>query len=63
MEGSYLGPAFEADDVKERLEALGASLEVCSDTEVIQKTAQAIADGRVPDDMKDKIVVNLCHLT
>ena len=46
MQGAYLGPAFEQSDIEGRLSAAGARFETLSETEVITRTAQALAEGK-----------------
>lgn len=46
MRGSYLGPQFSQAEVTERLTQCGAVFTTCSDDEVIEKTAQALASGK-----------------
>ncbi|MCK4276082.1 MAG: carbamoyltransferase, partial [Phycisphaerae bacterium] len=46
MSGAYLGPAFEADSVAERLTAAGAHFEVCNDDELYERTADALASEK-----------------
>jgi carbamoyltransferase len=46
MSGSYLGPAFENDEIRERLTAAGASFECLGDDGVIDRTAAALADEK-----------------
>jgi carbamoyltransferase len=46
MRGSYLGPRFEQDDIESRLTAAGAKFEVYAPDEVVDKTAQALADEK-----------------
>jgi carbamoyltransferase len=46
MKGSYLGPAFSQDDIEQRLAAVGAKFQVMSDEQVVQASAQALADGK-----------------
>ena len=46
MSGAYLGPAFEADSVAERLTAAGAHFEVCNDDELYDRTADALASEK-----------------
>jgi carbamoyltransferase len=46
MEGSYLGPSFEQDEIEKRLAASGASFEVLSDDGLIVSTVDALVDGR-----------------
>ncbi len=47
MAGSYLGPQFDDDDVRGRLEALGAVFDTIPETAVLDQTAQALAAGEV----------------
>lgn len=46
MEGSYLGPAFEQTDIEGRLQAIGAKFDVQAEPEMIERTADALADGQ-----------------
>lgn len=46
MRGSYLGPDFNSNDIKERLTSLGANFTELSDDEIVNATAQALADGK-----------------
>lgn len=46
MSGSYLGPAFDNDEIRQRLTAIGARFEDLDDDEVIDKTAAALADEK-----------------
>jgi len=46
MKGSYLGPAWQQDDIETRLRAAGAVFSVLSDDELIEQTAQALADEK-----------------
>jgi carbamoyltransferase len=46
MSGSYLGPGFDAREIRQRLGAAGASFTELDDAEVIDLTAQALADGK-----------------
>jgi carbamoyltransferase len=46
MSGSYLGPAFEDNEIRERLTAAGACFEPLGDNEVIDRTAAALADAK-----------------
>ena len=41
MSGSYLGPSFDEDEIRERLTAAGALFEELGDDEVIDRTASA----------------------
>lgn len=44
--GSYLGPTYDTADTERRLRAAGARFTTVSDEEVIEQTAQALADGK-----------------
>jgi len=46
MSGSYLGPAFGDEEVRNQLTAAGARFEQIGDHEVINRTARALADGK-----------------
>jgi carbamoyltransferase len=46
MEGAYLGPDFAQADIEARLKAAGARFTVVSDSDVIDQTAQALADQK-----------------
>ncbi|MGA0392564.1 MAG: carbamoyltransferase [Rhodospirillales bacterium] len=46
MYGSYLGPAFSQKDIEQRLQEAGAKFTVLSDQDVIEVTAQALADEK-----------------
>lgn len=45
MKGSYLGPSFTDDESQLRLEALGAVTERLTEDEMINSTAEALANG------------------
>jgi carbamoyltransferase len=45
MQGSYLGPEFGQAEIEQRLIQAGAKFDVVSDTQLIDQTAQALADG------------------
>jgi carbamoyltransferase len=45
MEGAYLGPAYQQQDVESRLAKAGARFTVQSDEELIELTAQSLAAG------------------
>ena len=45
MQGSYLGPEFGQAEIEQRLSQAGAKFDVVSDMQVIDQTAQALADG------------------
>ena len=46
MKGSYLGPQYEQSDIEQRLVAVGAKFTVHSDQEIIELTAQALAEDK-----------------
>ena len=46
MQGSYLGPHFDQADIETRLKSAGAVFTAVSDDELIDLTAQALADGK-----------------
>ena len=45
MQGSYLGPEFGQAEIEQRLIQAGAKFDVVSDTQLIDQTAKALADG------------------
>jgi carbamoyltransferase len=47
MRGCLLGPSFSQDDVEQRLTASGARFTVLSEDDMIEKTAQALANQQV----------------
>jgi len=46
MKGGYLGPRFEQDEIERQLSASGAVFETVSESEMIDRTAQAMAEGK-----------------
>ena len=46
MQGSYLGPAYEQDFIENELSTCGAKFESVSEDDMIEQTAQALADGK-----------------
>jgi carbamoyltransferase len=46
MKGAYLGPEFEQTDIEKRLTAAGAKFEVLSDEDIIQASAEALAEEK-----------------
>ena len=46
MSGSYLGPRFEQTDIEQRLASVGAKFTNHTEAEMIELTAQALADGK-----------------
>jgi carbamoyltransferase len=47
MQGSFLGPRFEQDDIEKRLKKLGADFKSYSESEMLSHCAQALAQGKV----------------
>jgi len=46
MKGSYLGPVYEQDTIEKELLACGAIFQTVCEDEMIDKTSQALADGK-----------------
>jgi carbamoyltransferase len=46
MQGSYLGPAYEQDFIEDELSTCGAKFDSVTENEMIEQTAQALADGK-----------------
>lgn len=46
MQGSYLGPRYEDDDIARELTQVGAKFTTYQNGEMIDQTAQALADGK-----------------
>jgi carbamoyltransferase len=46
MQGSYLGPSYEQDTIEAELTKCGTKFESVSEGEMIEQTAQALADGK-----------------
>ena len=46
MKGSYLGPEFEQADIEARLTNAGAKFETLDDNAIIDRTAEALANGK-----------------
>jgi carbamoyltransferase len=55
MKGAYLGPRFEQSDIEARLTALGAAYDSCSDDELIERTAEALAEGKAIGWFQDRM--------
>jgi len=47
QKGSYLGPSYSLEKIREVLDAYGAVYEVCDEEELLRRTASAIAEGKV----------------
>ena len=45
MKGSYLGPEFSQEEISERLTSYGAVFETLKEDELVEQTAQALANG------------------
>jgi len=46
MQGSYIGPYYEQDIIENELSKCGAKFDSVSENEMIEQTAQALADGK-----------------
>jgi carbamoyltransferase len=46
MKGSYLGPSYEQDAIEKELIECGAKFDLVTEEEMIEQTAQALADGK-----------------
>lgn len=46
MRGAYLGPRFVQSEVEMRFKNIGARFDVFSDSEIVSRTAQALAQGK-----------------
>lgn len=46
MQGAYLGPQYDQRDIEIRLKNIGANFEIVSDNELINLTAEALAEGK-----------------
>jgi len=46
MQGTYLGPCFMSSEIREELDAAEVAYEEIEDGELIERTAQALADGQ-----------------
>ena len=46
MSGSYLGPAYQQDDIEQRLASVGAKFTTHTDAQIIELTAQALEEGK-----------------
>lgn len=46
MQGAYLGPAFSPSEVRTALDSAGANYQELGDDELVEQTAQALADGQ-----------------
>jgi carbamoyltransferase len=55
MQGSYLGPSYKQDSIENELLACGAKLDSVSENEMIEQTAQALADGKAIGWFQDRM--------
>ncbi len=55
MKGSYLGPSYEQSFIEKELSACGAKFNTVTESEVIEKTAQALADGKAIGWFQDRM--------
>ncbi|MCW9034153.1 MAG: carbamoyltransferase [Rhodospirillales bacterium] len=46
MQGSYLGPSYEQNEIEERLSKVGAKFTTLNEDELIERTAEALADEK-----------------
>jgi carbamoyltransferase len=46
MHGGYLGPVYSDEDIKQRLSKAGAVFEMCTQQQMLDKTVQALVDGK-----------------
>ena len=46
MNGTYLGPSYSQQEARRDLDAIGADYEVCSESDLLEKTASSLADGK-----------------
>ena len=55
MQGSYLGPSYEQDSIEAELTNCGARFESVSEDEMIEQTAQALADSKAVGWFQDRM--------
>ena len=55
MQGSYLGPAYKQDAIEKELSACGAKFDAVAEDEMIEQTAQALADGKAIGWFQDRM--------
>ena len=55
MQGSYLGPSYEQDSIEAELTKCGARFESVSEDEMIEQTAQALADSKAVGWFQDRM--------
>jgi carbamoyltransferase len=55
MQGSYLGPLYEQASIEKELSACGAKFNSVTESEMIEQTAQALADGKAIGWFQDRM--------
>jgi carbamoyltransferase len=55
MQGSYLGPSYEQASIEKELLACGARFNSVTESEMIEQTAQALADGKAIGWFQDRM--------
>ncbi len=55
MQGSYLGPSYEQDSIEAELTKCGARFESVSEDEMIEQTAEALADSKAVGWFQDRM--------
>jgi carbamoyltransferase len=55
MQGSYLGPSYEQASIEKELSACGAKFNSVTESEMIEQTAQALADGKAIGWFQDRM--------
>jgi carbamoyltransferase len=55
MQGSYLGPAYKQSFTENELSICGAKFDIVTEDEVIEQTAQALADGKAIGWLQDRM--------
>jgi carbamoyltransferase len=55
MQGSYLGPAYKQDSIENELSICGAKFDSVNEDEMIEQTAQALADGKAVGWFQDRM--------
>ena len=55
MQGSYLGPAYKQDAIEKELLTCGAKFDAVAEDEMIEQTAQALADGKAIGWFQDRM--------
>ena len=55
MQGSYLGPSYEQASIKKELTRCGATFDTVNEDEMIEQTAQALADGKAVGWFQDRM--------